>query len=179
MAGDDNTPETPEDELLEAGEDGDEGDEDDASESEQLEALQKAASEIEIVVLPLACTNEGKGAPLSMGVQRWWAQELARTGLKAAAPVFTAIADQQGRKVPALLVYRDAWNDERALQGAMRFPNAKRVVTADFHVSEQRLDMKVRLGDIHLDPNFDASAPAETGEEIGRASCRERVSSPV
>lgn len=178
MAGDDNTPETPEDELLEAGEDGDEGDEDDASESEQLEALQKAASEIEIVVLPLACTNEGKGAPLSMGVQRWWAQELARTGLKAAAPVFTAIADQQGRKVPALLVYRDAWNDERALQGAMRFPNAKRVVTADFHVSEQRLDMKVRLGDIHLDPSVDPSvdpnAPAETGED-GEAKVAGRI----
>lgn len=159
MAGDDDTtPETHDDELLgEAGE-GDEGDDDEGS-NEQLEALQKAASEIEIVVLPLACTNEGKGAPLSMGVQRWWAQELARTGLKAAAPVFTAIAEQQGRKVPALLIYRDAWTDERTLQGATRFPNAKRVVTADFHVSEQRLDMKVRLGDLHLE-----AAPAESSE---------------
>ena len=38
-------------------------------------------------VLPIACTNEGRGAPLAMGVQRWWAQELAtRGGLHPRAP---------------------------------------------------------------------------------------------
>lgn len=158
MAGDENTTADPDDELLTEGDDDEGEDEDPEVENEQLEALQKAASEIELVVLPLACTNEGKGAPLSMGVQRWWATELARTGLKAAAPVFTAIAEQQGRKVPALLIYRDAWTDERALQGATRFANAKRLVTADFHVSEQKLEMKVRLGDMHL------SEPSPAGE---------------
>jgi Tfp pilus assembly protein PilF len=122
-----------------------------AAENEQLQALQKAASEIELVVLPLSCTNEGKGAPLSMGVQRWLAQELARTGIKAAAPVFTAIAEQQGRKVPALLIYRDGWTDARALQGAARFANAKRVITADFNVSEEKLRLSLRLAEVHQD----------------------------
>lgn len=141
-----------------------------AAENEQLQALQKAASEIELVVLPLSCTNEGKGAPLSMGVQRWLAQELARTGLKAAAPVFTAIAEQQGRKIPALLIYRDAWTDQRALQGATRFANAKRVITADFHVSEEQLELDMRLADIHLDgetpaESSDAEGESEDGEE--------------
>jgi tetratricopeptide (TPR) repeat protein len=86
-----------------------------------------------------------------MGVQRWLAQELARTGIKAAAPVFTAIAEQQGRKIPALLIYRDGWTDARALQGAGRFANAKRVITADFHVSEEQLSLNMRLADIHQD----------------------------
>ena len=141
-----------------------------AAENEQLQALQKAAAEIEVVVLPLSCTNEGKGAPLSMGVQRWMAQELARTGLKAAAPVFTAIAEQNGRKVPALLIYRDAWTDARALEGAGRFPNAKRVILGDFHVSEEKLNLTLRLADMHRDgetavEGIDEEAEAERGEE--------------
>jgi Tfp pilus assembly protein PilF len=136
-----------------------------AAENEQLKALQKAASEIELVVLPLSCTNEGKGAPLSMGVQRWLAQELARTGLKAAAPVFTAIAEQQGRKIPALLIYRDAWTDARALQGAGRFANAKRVITADFHVSEEKLSLSVRLAEIHKDGETEVPAAEAEGED--------------
>src|SRR5690606_34009868 len=142
-------------------------DQDVAAQSEQIEALQKAASEIELVVLPLSCTNEGKGAPLSMGLQRWLAQELARTGLKAAAPVFTAFAEQQGRKIPALLIYRDAWTDQRALQGASRFPNAKRVITGDFHVSEEKLTLELRLADIHLDgtPPAETEAPTEAEGE--------------
>lgn len=135
------------------------------AQQQQLEALQKAASEIELVVLPLSCTNEGKGAPLSMGVQRWLAQELARTGVKAAAPVFTALAEQQGRQIPALLIYRDAWSDKRTLQGASRFPNAKRVITADFHVSEEKLALSMRLADIHLDDPATTTAPAEASAE--------------
>ncbi len=134
-----------------------------AAENEQLQALQKAASEIELVVLPLACTNEGKGAPLSMGVQRWLAQELARTGLKAAAPVFTAIAEQQGRKVPALLIYRDGWSDARAIEGASRFANAKRVLIANFHVSEEKLSLDMRLADLHRDGETEVEAEAEEG----------------
>lgn len=126
----------------------------------QLAALQKAAGEIDLVVLPFACVNEGKGAPLSMGVQRWLAQELARAGTKAAAPVFTAMADQQGRKVPALLIYRDAWTDARAIQGASRFSNAKRVVTAEFHVAEDKLKLDLRLAEVHLDEDAEASAEA-------------------
>jgi tetratricopeptide (TPR) repeat protein len=126
------------------------------AQAEQMAALQKAAAEIELVVLPLSCINQGKGAPLSMGVQRWLAQELARTGLKAAAPVFTAIAEQQGRKVPALLIYRDAWSDQRALQGATRFANARRVLIGDFHVAEDKLGLQLRLADLHLDA---AAAP--------------------
>ncbi|PRP97413.1 tetratricopeptide repeat protein [Enhygromyxa salina] len=134
-----------------------------AAQAAQLAAMQKAASEIELVVLPLSCVNEGKGAPLSMGVQRWLAQELARTGLKAAAPVFTAIAEQQGRKVPALLIYRDEWTDQRALQGAVRFPNARRLIAADFSVSEEKLSLTMRLADIHLDePGAEPSTPAPT-----------------
>jgi tetratricopeptide (TPR) repeat protein len=144
---DDNTIDTDEPAIEE--EDQDEAQD---AQAEQMAALQKAASEIELVVLPLSCTNEGKGAPLSMGVQRWLAQELARTGLKAAAPVFTAIAEQQGRKVPALLIYRDAWTDQRALQGATRFANARRVLIGDFHVAEDKLGLKLRLTDLHLDP---------------------------
>ena len=41
------------------------------------EVVAKAAADIKLVILPFACTNEGKGAPLAMGIQRWWAQELA------------------------------------------------------------------------------------------------------
>jgi tetratricopeptide (TPR) repeat protein len=138
-----------------------------AAENEQLQALQKAAAEVELVVLPLSCTNEGKGAPLSMGVQRWLAQELARAGLKAAAPVFTAIAEQQGRKVPALLIYRDGWTDQRALQGAARFPNAKRVILADFHVSEEKLALSMRLADMHLDGTPPEPSEPSEGEGDG------------
>jgi tetratricopeptide (TPR) repeat protein len=160
---DDNTIDTDEPAIEESDED-----EVQDAQAEQMAALQKAASEIELVVLPLSCTNEGKGAPLSMGVQRWLAQELARTGQKAAAPVFTAIAEQQGRKVPALLIYRDAWTDQRALQGATRFANARRELIGDFHVAEDKLGLKLRLTDLHLDP-LDAAAtepePAEPKPE--------------
>lgn len=137
------------------------GDEIDTAQSAQIAAMQKAAGEIELVVLPLACTNEGKGAPLSMGVQRWLAQELARTGLKAAAPVFTAMAEQQGRKVPALLIYRDEWSDQRALQGAVRFANARRLICANFSVAEDKLTLDMRLADIHMD---DPAQPSEAAE---------------
>lgn len=136
-----------------------------SAEQEQVAALQKAAAEIELVVLPLACINEGKGAPLSMGVQRWLAQELARTGLKAAAPVFTAMAEQNGRQVPALMIYKDPWNDARALQGAGRFPNAKRVILADFFVSEEKLELKLRLAD--LDSEAETVIPATPEGEEG------------
>ena len=84
---------------------GDEDDDDDDDEEADPEALAAAAAAIELVVLPIACTNEGKGAPLSMGIQRWWAQELATRGAKAAAPVFTAMAQQGNRQVPALMVF--------------------------------------------------------------------------
>lgn len=150
------------------------------AQAEQMAALQKAAAEIELVVLPLSCTNEGKGAPLSMGVQRWLAQELARTGLKAAAPVFTAIAEQQGRKVPALLIYRDAWSDQRALQGATRFANARRVLIGDFHVAEDKLGLKLRLADLHLDaaaaePTPEPEPKPEVAEGEGEDEPEEKI----
>ncbi len=107
----------------------------------------EAARQVEIVVLPVACTNQGKGAPLGMGVQRWWAQELSRVGGKAAAPVFTAMADHQGRKVPALMVYQDPWTEERAKEGASRFPNAKKVFMVDFEVGESGLKLGAKLSE--------------------------------
>lgn len=124
---------------------GEQGSENEAPQSAGNAQVLEAAKAVELVVLPVACVNEGKGAPLGMGLQRWWAQELSRVGGKAAAPVFTAMADHQGRKVPALMVYQDAWTDERAAEGVSRFPNAKKAVMADFSVSESGLELKAKL----------------------------------
>ncbi|MEM6290294.1 MAG: tetratricopeptide repeat protein [Myxococcota bacterium] len=109
------------------------------------EAVAQAAADIKLVILPFACTNEGKGAPLAMGVQRWWAQELATRSVQAAAPVFTAMADQEGRKVPALMVFREPWTDERALEGIGRFPNAKFGLVTDMRVDEENIAVTTRL----------------------------------
>jgi tetratricopeptide (TPR) repeat protein len=124
--------------------DGDE-DEDDDGEPQDEEAVAEAAAAIELVVLPIACISEGKGAPLAMGVQRWWAQELAGRGAKAAAPVFTAMAEQGGRKIPALMVFREPWTDERALEGIARFPNAKRGLVAQLQVGDKEFSCSARL----------------------------------
>lgn len=149
MAGesDDNTPEGEPEAFLEQGDEDsdeilDEEDEEDAA------ASAEAAQSIELVILPIACTNEGKGAPLAMGVQRWWAQELAARGAKAAAPVFTALAEQEGRKVPALMVFREPWTDERALEGIKRFPNAKRGLVANMRVDEKSIGYEARLVEV-------------------------------
>ena len=110
MSGDETNPDFDNAEALEDGElmidesgEG-EGDDEEGSPSE----LQEAAQAIDFVCLPIACTNEGKGAPLAMGIQRWWAQELAEGGGKAAAPVFTALHEQAGRKIPALMIFRES-----------------------------------------------------------------------
>ncbi|MEM6992342.1 MAG: tetratricopeptide repeat protein [Myxococcota bacterium] len=118
---------------------------DDDDDEEDLEQAQSAAQNIELVILPIACVNEGKGAPLAMGVQRWWAQELASRDAKAAAPVFTAMADQDGEKVPALMVFRETWTDERALEGIGRFPNAKQGLVTNMSVSEDGIEYDARL----------------------------------
>jgi len=111
--------------------------------------LSQAAAAVEFVVLPLAVTNEGKGAPIAMGIQRWWAQEVTKAGTRAAAPVFTALArNPSGQEVPALMVYRDGWTDERALEGITKFPNAKRALIPDFHVADDKLGFKARLVDV-------------------------------
>lgn len=107
--------------------------------------MAQAAQGVEFVVLPVACVNEGKGAPLGMGIQRWWAQELAANGGKAAAPVFTALHEQDGRKVPALMVFREPWNDERAVDGLNRFPNAKRGLAVDLKAEDESLSYQARL----------------------------------
>jgi tetratricopeptide (TPR) repeat protein len=112
---------------------------------EDAEEVEQAAASIEFVVLPIACTNEGRGAPLAMGVQRWWAQELAARGASAAAPVFTAMADQGGRKVPALMVFREPWTDERAKDGISRFPNAKKGLITDMRITETEVALTSRL----------------------------------
>jgi tetratricopeptide (TPR) repeat protein len=117
-------------------------------EDEDPEAIQEAAAAIELVVLPIACTNEGRGAPLAMGVQRWWAQELATRGGKAAAPVFTAMADQDGRKVPALMVFREPWTEERAKEGIRRFANAKFGLITDMRVDEKDVAVTARLVEV-------------------------------
>lgn len=109
------------------------------------EVVAKAAADIKLVILPFACTNEGKGAPLAMGIQRWWAQELATRDVQAAAPVFTAMAEQGGRNVPALMVFREPWTDERALEGIGRFPNAKWGLVTDIRVDEQNIALTARL----------------------------------
>lgn len=149
MAGenDDDTPGDETEAFLEQSEDSDEelGDEEGEDDEEDAAESAQAAESIELVILPIACTNEGKGAPLAMGVQRWWAQELAARGAKAAAPVFTALADQGGRKVPALMVFREPWTDERALEGIKRFPNAKRGLVANMRVDDKSIGYEARL----------------------------------
>lgn len=155
MAGenDDDTPEGEAEAFLEQGEDSDEelagnDEEDEAEDEEDAAANAQAAEAIELVILPIACTNEGKGAPLAMGVQRWWAQELAARGAKAAAPVFTALAEQGGRKVPALMVFREPWTDERAAEGIKRFPNAKRGLVANMRVDDKSIGYEARLVEV-------------------------------
>jgi tetratricopeptide (TPR) repeat protein len=149
MAGenDDDTPGDETEAFLEQSEDSDEELDDEEGEDDEEDAAEsaQAAESIELVILPIACTNEGKGAPLAMGVQRWWAQELAARGAKAAAPVFTALADQGGRKVPALMVFREPWTDERALEGIKRFPNAKRGLVANMRVDDKSIGYEARL----------------------------------
>ncbi len=151
--------------------DDDEGDDDEVDPA----AMAEAAASIELVILPIACTNDGKGAPLCMGIQRWWAQELATRGAKAAAPVFTAMAKQGGRDVPALMVFREPWSDARAADGIQRFPNAKRGLVANMSVDENSVGCELRLVRIEppvagAKPEEDGSAPPPTLVDIERWS---------
>jgi len=155
MSGDETNPDFDSAENLEDGElmidesgEGDDGDEGSPAE------LQQAAQAIDFVALPIACTNEGKGAPLAMGIQRWWAQELAEAGGKAAAPVFTALHEQDGRKVPALMIFREPWTDARALEGIQRFANARHGLVTDMHVQEDQLKVNARLVEIAPGPEL-------------------------
>lgn len=151
MAGDETNSDFDNAEILEEGElmidESGEGDGDGEDEGSPAE-LQQAAQAIDFVTLPIACTNEGKGAPLAMGIQRWWAQELAEAGGKAAAPVFTALHEQDGRKIPALMIFREPWTDARALEGIQRFANARHGLVTDMHVQEDQLAVKARLVEI-------------------------------
>lgn len=126
----------------------DEGEEDEDGEAASEADIQQAAQSIELVTLPVSCTNEGKGAPLGMGIQRFWAQELAEAGVKAAAPVFTAIQEQKGRRVPALMIFREPWNDERALEGINRFASARYGLLTDMHAQEDKLRLTARLVEV-------------------------------
>jgi len=147
------------------------GAEDEEADGEGGEEAQSAAQNIELVILPLACTNEGKGAPLAMGIQRWWAQELASRGASAAAPVFTAMADQDGEKVPALMVFREAWTDERAVEGIGRFPNAKEGLVTNMSVAEDGIEYDsrlVRLKDGELE-EIDTHSWKGGAEDLGEA----------
>lgn len=126
----------------------------DDDDDEDPEVIERAAADIEFVVLPIACTNEGRGAPLAMGVQRWWAQELASRGAKAAAPVFTALADQNGKKVPALMVFREPWTDARAQEGVARFPNAKFGLITDMRITEDEVALTARLVELQEDGQY-------------------------
>ncbi len=165
MAGEDENPPAEETEmLLTSAQD----DEDDLDEEEDEAAGAQAADSIEFVILPIACTNEGKGAPLAMGVQRWWAQELAARGAKAAAPVFTAMADQEGRKVPALMVFREPWTDERAMEGIRRFPNARRGLITNMKVEDKVLSYEARL--VRLPEPSDDAAQGEADAEAKPAA---------
>ncbi len=121
----------------------------DSAQNEAEQQLQQAAQSVEFVVLPFACTNEGKGAPLGLGLQRWLAQEVSKRELRSAAPVFTALAkNQEGREVPALMIYRDAWNDERATEGINKFLNAKRALLPNLHVAEDVIRLSATVVDV-------------------------------
>jgi len=150
------------DEVVLAGPEDDDDDEEDAD----PEAVAQAAAAIELVILPIACTNDGKGAPLCMGIQRFWAQELAGLGAKAAAPVFTAMARQGKQQVPALMVFREPWTDARALDGIQRFPNAKRGLLTNMRVDEGSVGCELRL--VRVDPPAPDAAPTtnESGETV-------------
>ncbi|MEM9457595.1 MAG: tetratricopeptide repeat protein [Myxococcota bacterium] len=181
MAGEDETnPEQEAEAILTDGEDEldelDELDEDD--EAAEAEGAQAAAS-IELVILPIACTNEGKGAPLAMGIQRWWAQELASRGAKAAAPVFTAMAEQDGRKVPALMVFREPWTDERAAEGIKRFPNAKRGLVTNMKVDDKQLSYEARLVELAPDDAGATPTPSEGATEDKTEAEGEAETAPV
>jgi tetratricopeptide (TPR) repeat protein len=139
-------------------------------EAEHAEAEQQivqAAAMVELVILPMACTNEGKGAPLGMGIQRYWAQESTKVGVRAAAPVFTAMAEQQGgRKVPALMVYRERWTDERVLEGMGNFPNAARAVATHLQVEGESMRLDAKLfekddGKLRTVASWDSTTAAE------------------
>lgn len=147
------------------------GDDSEDAETEELAEAENAAQTIELVVLPIACTNEGKGAPLAMGVQRWWAQELASREAKAAAPVFTAMADQDGEKVPALMVFREEWTDERAIEGIGRFPNAKQGLVTNMAVTEDGIEFNTRLVKVDGEALVDIADHAWKGsaEDLGSA----------
>jgi tetratricopeptide (TPR) repeat protein len=149
MSGDEQNPDFDSPDNLDDGElmidESGEGDGDDEGSPAEI---QQAAQAVDFVTLPVACTNEGKGAPLAMGIQRWWAQELAEAGGKAAAPVFTALHEQQGRKVPALMIFREAWTDARALEGIQRFANARYGLVTDMHVQEDRLQVDARMVEV-------------------------------
>jgi len=155
MSGDETNPDFDSAENLEDGElmidESGEGDGDGDDEGSPAE-LQQAAQAIDFVALPIACTNEGKGAPLAMGIQRWWAQELAEAGGKAAAPVFTALHEQAGRKVPALMIFREPWTDTRALEGIQRFANARHGLVTDMHVQEDQLQVTARMVEVGPGP---------------------------
>ena len=111
--------------------------------------LAEAAKAVQFVVLPFACTNEGKGAPLGLGLQRWIAQELSVRDLRAAAPVFTAMAkNQEGKDVPALMVYREAWNDERSLEGINKFLNCARALLPNLHVADDLVKLSATIVDV-------------------------------
>jgi hypothetical protein len=71
MAGenDDDTPGDETEAFLDQGDEDSDEELDDEDEEDAAESAQ-AAESIELVILPIACTNEGKGAPLAMGVQR-------------------------------------------------------------------------------------------------------------
>lgn len=146
MTGEQRDPEYDDDtEALEAGDMMlDDGDDEDG-EAVTAEEIQQAAQAIELVVLPVSCTNEGKGAPLGMGIQRFWAQELAEGGVRAAAPVFTAIQEQQGRKLPALMIFREPWNEERAKDGIGRFQNAQYGLMTDMFAQEDKVTLTSKL----------------------------------
>ncbi|MDC0723068.1 tetratricopeptide repeat protein [Nannocystis bainbridge] len=145
----------------------DDGDEDEVAASE--EEIQEAAQAIELVTLPVSCTNEGKGAPLGMGIQRFWAQELAEAGVRAAAPVFTAIQEQEGRRAPALMIFREPWTDERALEGINRFANAKFGLATDMFAQEEKVTLTARLVAIRPGPaleTVDTFVAETTAEQL-------------
>ncbi|MGB1699798.1 MAG: tetratricopeptide repeat protein, partial [Nannocystaceae bacterium] len=78
---------------------------------------------------------------------------------------------QEGRDVPALMIYRDAWNDERAVEGVNKFLNAKRALLPNLHVAEDLIRLSATVvdvsgegEDITLSPVHEAAFEAKPDE---------------
>lgn len=118
----------------------------DQSDDKTFPAVQpQAARAIDCVILPPACTNDGAGVSLAMGIQQWLAQELASAGCNASAPVFAVPKANTDSKAHALKVFREPWTDPRAREYMQRHADARHGLVCDIHVVSKHLEVAARL----------------------------------